>query len=103
MRKVKLILLLLITVTINSFAQETSKPTPQWRPKYHFSQPANWTNDPNGLIFLNGLFQLYYQHNPFENKGGHMSWGHATSTDLVHWKHLPVAIPEFMSKDTTTW
>ncbi|MFA6083987.1 hypothetical protein [Mucilaginibacter sp.] len=45
------------------------------------------SNDPNGLIFLTGEFHLYYQHNPLENK-----WGHATSKDLVNWKHLPVAI-----------
>jgi levanase/fructan beta-fructosidase len=103
MLKVKFTLLLLVATTINSFAQESKTPTPQWRPKYHFSPPVNWTNDPNGLIFLNGVFQLYYQHNPFENKWGHMSWGHATSADLVHWKNLPVAMPEVVSKDTTTW
>lgn len=82
-------------------AQDTTpKPTPHWRPVYHFTPEQNWTNDPNGLIYLDGKFQLYYQHNPFENKWGHMSWGHAESTDLIHWKHLPVAIPEMVSKDT---
>lgn len=84
-------------------AQETPVPTPQWRPVYHFSPPKNWTNDPNGLIYLDGVYHLYYQHNPFENKWGHMSWGHATSNDLLHWQHLPVAIPEIVGKDTTTW
>lgn len=83
-------------------AQEQAVPTPQWRPVYHFTPPKNWTNDPNGLIYLNGVYHLYYQHNPFENKWGHMSWGHATSTDLLHWKHLPVAIPEIETKDTIT-
>ncbi|MDR6945108.1 glycoside hydrolase family 32 protein [Mucilaginibacter pocheonensis] len=103
MVKVNIISVLFIALALRSFAQETKVPTPQWRPVYHFSPPANWTNDPNGLIFLNGEFQLYYQHNPFENKWGHMSWGHATSTDLVHWKNLPVAIPEVVTQDTTTW
>jgi len=70
---------------------------------YHFTPDKYWTNDPNGLIYLNGKFQLYYQHNPQENKWGHMSWGHAESTDLVHWKHLPVAIPEVVTKDTTLY
>ncbi len=84
-------------------AQETPVPTPQWRPVYHFTPAKNWTNDPNGLIYLNGVYHLYYQHNPFENKWGHMSWGHATSKDLLHWRHLPVAIPEMVGTDTTTW
>ncbi|WPU92766.1 glycoside hydrolase family 32 protein [Mucilaginibacter sabulilitoris] len=103
MIRIKIIGVLFIALALKSYAQETKTPTPQWRPVYHFSPPTNWTNDPNGLIVLNGEFQLYYQHNPFENKWGHMSWGHATSTDLINWKNLPVAIPEVMSKDTTTW
>jgi fructan beta-fructosidase len=100
MLKIKLTGLLCIAFAINCLAQNT--PTPQWRPLYHFTPPVNWTNDPNGLIFLNGKFNLYYQHNPFENKWGHMSWGHTTSSDLVNWKNLPVAIPEMISHDTTT-
>ncbi|WP_121811661.1 glycoside hydrolase family 32 protein [Mucilaginibacter kameinonensis] len=103
MNKAKLLCLGLITMTGSAFAQEEGVPTPQWRPTYHFTPQNNWTNDPNGLIFLNGEFNLYYQHNPFENKWGHMSWGHATSKDLISWKHLPVAIPEVVTKDTTTW
>jgi fructan beta-fructosidase len=75
--------------------------TEQWRPLYHFTPKKNWTNDPNGLIYLNGVYHLYNQQNPFENKWGHMSWGHATSVDLVHWKHFPIAIPETIDKDTT--
>jgi fructan beta-fructosidase len=81
-------------------AQTDSTPTPQWRPVYHFTPEKNWTNDPNGPIFLNGRYQLYNQQNPLGNKWGHMSWGHATSTDLVHWKHLPVAMPETIDQDT---
>lgn len=85
----------------NLFAQQSDIPTPQWRPLYHFTPLKNWTNDPNGLIYINGVYNLFNQQNPFENHWGHMSWGHATSTDLVHWKHLPVAIPEKIDKDTT--
>jgi levanase/fructan beta-fructosidase len=103
MLRTKLITLLLTGITLQTFGQNAAKPTPQWRPLYHFSPPTNWTNDPNGLIFLNGEFNLYYQHNPFENKWGHMSWGHATSRDLVTWENFPVAIPEVVTKDTTTW
>ncbi|HWW40346.1 glycoside hydrolase family 32 protein [Pedobacter sp.] len=94
-------LILLLFSVLTAFSQSTD--TSQWRPLYHFTAAKNWINDPNGLIFLNGEYHLYYQHNPFENKWGHMSWGHATSRDLLNWKHLPVAIPEVVSKDTTTW
>ena len=78
-------------------------PTPQWRPAYHFTPEKNWTNDPNGLLYLNGVYHLYNQQNPFENKWGHMSWGHASSTDLIHWRHLPLALPETIDKKDTTW
>jgi fructan beta-fructosidase len=87
--------------SISIFAQEGQTSTPQWRPVYHFTPEKNWTNDPNGLIFIDGVYHLYNQQNPFENKWGHMSWGHATSTDLLHWKHLPIAIPETIDQDTT--
>jgi len=78
-------------------------PTEQWRPAFHFTPLANWTNDPNGPLYLHGEWLVYNQQNPFENKWGHMSWGHASSTDLVHWKHLPVAIPEKIAGSDTTW
>jgi fructan beta-fructosidase len=65
----------------------------RYRPQFHYTPKINWMNDPNGLVYLNGTFHLFHQYNPFGNKWGFMSWNHATSTDLVHWEHQPVAIP----------
>jgi sucrose-6-phosphate hydrolase SacC (GH32 family) len=62
------------------------------RPIYHFCPPANWMNDPNGTIYHNGYYHLFYQHNPYGDGWGHIHWGHARSTDLVHWEHLPIAL-----------
>jgi len=64
------------------------------RPQYHYTTRKNWINDPNGLIKHKGRYHMYYQCNPQGSQWGHMSWGHATSKDLVHWQEQPVAIPE---------
>jgi beta-fructofuranosidase len=62
------------------------------RPDYHFSPPANWLNDPNGLIHHEGRYHLFYQYNPAGPAHGTIHWGHATSDDLVHWEDEPVAL-----------
>lgn len=63
-----------------------------YRPQFHFTPKTNWTNDPNGLIHYKGEFHLFFQHNPFGIDWGNMTWGHAVSLDLVHWKQLPHAL-----------
>lgn len=62
------------------------------RPQLHFSPRRGWNNDPNGLIFVRGVYHLFFQHNPYGWTSDNMQWGHATSTDLVHWTEQPEAI-----------
>ncbi|MFC7307206.1 glycoside hydrolase family 32 protein [Streptomyces monticola] len=64
-----------------------------YRPRLHFSPARNWINDPNGLIHHAGLWHLFFQYNPEGDVWGNMSWGHAVSSDLLHWQERPVAIP----------
>jgi levanase/fructan beta-fructosidase len=63
-----------------------------YRPVFHFVPEKNWMNEPNGLIKIGSIWHLFYQHNPTANVWGNLNWGHATSSDLVHWTHEPLAI-----------
>jgi sucrose-6-phosphate hydrolase SacC (GH32 family) len=62
------------------------------RPRFHFAAPAGWINDPNGTIWHNGWYHVFYQHNPFGDVWDTMHWGHARSRDLLRWEHLPIAL-----------
>ena len=77
---------------------ETVKPKPEplyketYRPQFHFSAKKDWLNDPNGLVFADGEYHLFFQYSPGEIHGGTKYWGHAVSRDLFHWQELPIAL-----------
>lgn len=64
----------------------------QYRPQFHFSPDSMWMNDPNGMVYYEGEYHLFFQHYPDSTVWGPMHWGHAVSNDLIHWQHLPIAL-----------
>jgi beta-fructofuranosidase len=78
--------------TVMAEALARSLATDPRRPQFHFLPAANWMNDPNGPVYFQGKYHMFYQYNPNGAFWGSMHWGHASSADMVHWKHLPVAL-----------
>lgn len=86
-----------VSIFSAALALQPSSPAPvpytePYRPQYHFTPARNWINDPNGLLYLNGTYHMFYQYNPGGVAHEAMSWGHATSQDLTHWDERPVAL-----------
>ncbi|WP_260955750.1 glycoside hydrolase family 32 protein [Pseudomonas citri] len=75
-----------------ALADGQSRVIDDYRPHYHLAPPVGWMNDPNGVVYFRGEYHVFYQYHPFDAKWGPMHWGHAKSTDLVHWQHLPIAL-----------
>ena len=84
------ILILALLTALSSAAQVGRE---IYRPSFHYTRGSNWMNDPNGLVHYNGKYHMFYQCNPSGIGPGNVSWGHATSTDLVNWEEKPIAIP----------
>jgi fructan beta-fructosidase len=78
-----------LTVSVSHAQSPYHEP---FRPQVHFSPLEKWTNDPNGMVYYQGVYHLFFQYYPNDIVWGPMHWGHATSTDLVHWRQLPVAL-----------
>lgn len=77
----------------NQFIQNNQgSVNPQYRNHYHLMAPIGWINDPNGFVYFQGAYHLFYQYYPYDSAWGPMHWGHAKSTDLIDWTHLPVAL-----------
>ena len=95
MKNIGFVFALMLVVTAGSAQQPGSAQEvyhERWRPQFHFSPKAHWMNDPNGMVYYKGVYHLFFQYFPDSMVWGPMHWGHAVSTDLVHWEEEPIAL-----------
>jgi len=78
--------------TTSKMTMQQDKHSEEYRPGYHFTPKANWMNDPNGMVYLNGKYHLFFQYNPDSTVWGPMHWAHAISKDMIHWDEQPIAL-----------
>jgi beta-fructofuranosidase len=71
----------------------------RWYPKFHIAAAAGWINDPNGLCYFKGRYQVYFQHHPYSSEWGLMHWGHVSSADMVTWRREPIAMAPSVEED----
>ena len=93
MKRVFIIIGFIITISSYAIAQsDTTTYHEPYRPQIHFSPKANWMNDPNGMVYFDHTYHLFFQYYPNGTTWGPMHWGHAVSPDMIHWKELPIAL-----------
>jgi levanase len=84
-------------IGLPAMAAENTPGDEQYRPLVHFTPEQNWMNDPNGLVYVDGTYHLFFQHNPLGTDWGNMTWGHATSTDMIHWRQVDHALRPYQT------
>ena len=95
MKQLKFLIYLSVLISCSTIRNQSSKFSPAddlHRPLIHFTPREKWMNDPNGMVYYNGTYHLFYQYYPDSTVWGPMHWGHATTKDLVHWEHQPIAL-----------